>query len=166
VIALFLGGASSGKSEVAERFVARFPPAVTYVATWIPSGVADADMAARVAAHQARRPPDWKLMEVGPELPAVLATMPGTVLIDSLGTWVAGCADFAADVFGLENALGTRDGDTVLVSDEVGLGVHPSTALGGRFREALGVVNQAVASVADEVWLVVAGRVLPLDHLQ
>ena len=46
----------------------------------------------------------------------------------------------------------------MVVSEEVGLGVHPSTELGRRFRDALGDVNQAVAAVADEVLLVVAGR--------
>jgi adenosylcobinamide kinase/adenosylcobinamide-phosphate guanylyltransferase len=52
----------------------------------------------------------------------------------------------------------------VLVSDEVGMGVHPSSDLGRRFRDALGTVNVAVADAADEVLLVVAGRVLPLDR--
>ena len=50
----------------------------------------------------------------------------------------------------------------MLVSDEVGLGVHPPTDVGVAFRDALGDVNRAVADVADEVLLVVAGRVLPL----
>ena len=56
-----------------------------------------------------------------------------------------------------------RDGDTVVVSEEVGLGVHPSTAAGQQFRDALGELNQAVAGVADEVVLVVAGRALRLE---
>ena len=57
-----------------------------------------------------------------------------------------------------------HDGDVIVVSDEVGLGVHPSTEAGRRFRDALGLVNQAVAAVADEVLLVVAGRALRLDR--
>ena len=60
-------------------------------------------------------------------------------------------------------ALGKCDGDSVIVSDEVGLGVHPSSEAGRRFRDALGLVNQAVAEVADEVLLVVAGRTLRLS---
>jgi adenosyl cobinamide kinase/adenosyl cobinamide phosphate guanylyltransferase len=51
----------------------------------------------------------------------------------------------------------------VVVSEEVGLGVHPATEDGRRFRDALGTLNQAVAAVADEVLLVVAGRILRLD---
>ena len=49
-----------------------------------------------------------------------------------------------------------------MVSEEVGLGVHPSTDAGRAFRDILGTVNRAVADVADEVLLVIAGRVLPL----
>jgi adenosyl cobinamide kinase/adenosyl cobinamide phosphate guanylyltransferase len=53
----------------------------------------------------------------------------------------------------------------VLVSDEVGLGVHPSTEVGRRFRDVLGGVNTAVADVADDVLFVIAGRILPLPRL-
>ena len=48
------------------------------------------------------------------------------------------------------------------MSEEVGLGVHPATEDGRRFRDALGTLKQAVAAVADEVLFVVAGRILPL----
>ena len=56
-----------------------------------------------------------------------------------------------------------RDGDTVVVSEEVGMGVHPSTEVGRRFRDVLGELNQRVAALADKAILVVAGRVLPLE---
>ena len=69
------------------------------------------------------------------------------------------CIDSLIDV------LSRRQGDTVIVSEEVGLGVHPSTEVGRAFRDVLGDVNRAVAEVADEVLLVVAGRVLPLDPM-
>jgi adenosyl cobinamide kinase/adenosyl cobinamide phosphate guanylyltransferase len=75
---------------------------------------------------------------------------------------VAAYPDLRPDVGGLLAALGARRGDTVIVSDEVGLGVHPSTEVGRRFRDVLGDVNAAVAEAAGEVLLVVAGRVLPL----
>jgi len=84
------------------------------------------------------------------------------VLVDTLGTWVAAHADLRPDVHRLLAALLARRGDTVIVSDEVGLGVHPSTEVGRRFRDVLGDVNTAVADAAGEVLLVVAGRVLPL----
>ncbi len=88
----------------------------------------------------------------------------GTALVDSLGTWVAAHEGGDPDVPGLLEALDKRFGDTVLVSDEVGFGVHPATEVGRRFREVLGDVNTAVADKADRVLLVVAGRVLPLDR--
>ena len=86
------------------------------------------------------------------------------MLVDALGTWVAAHDDLAVDTPALVAAL-QRPGATVVVSDEVGLGVHPSSEVGRRFRDVLGDVNRAVADVADEVLLVVAGRVLPLDPI-
>jgi adenosyl cobinamide kinase/adenosyl cobinamide phosphate guanylyltransferase len=163
VIALVLGGARSGKSEVGETLAAGLPDPVTYVATAV---AADAEMADRIAVHRARRPADWATVEVGrgEDLGAVLRSLPGTVLVDSLGTWLAGAATFAVDGARLCDEIVGRTGDTVVVSDEVGLGVHPSTEVGRSFRDELGVLNQLVAAAADEVRLVVAGRVLPLER--
>jgi adenosylcobinamide kinase/adenosylcobinamide-phosphate guanylyltransferase len=120
-------------------------------------------MEARVEAHRARRPPAWALREVrGAELVDALRAIEGTVLVDALGTWVAAAPGFDVPTAELCRALAEREGDTVVVSDEVGLGVHPSSEAGRRFRDVLGRVNQAVAAVADEAWLVVAGRLLAL----
>jgi len=158
-LTLILGGAASGKSEVAERLAARLPAPVTYVATWVPDP-GDADMQGRVAAHRARRPAAWQVRECGADLVAVTAALSGTVLIDSLGPWVASFG--GGTVAELCRTLRDRGADTVVVSEEVGLAVHPSSEVGRRFRDTLGRVNQAVAAVADQVWLVVAGRVLVL----
>jgi adenosylcobinamide kinase/adenosylcobinamide-phosphate guanylyltransferase len=166
VVVLILGGSRSGKSEVAEQVVARLVPPVTYVATAdAGDGVdVDADFAARIARHRARRPVEWSTVEVGVDLPDVLRALSGSVLVDALGTWLARHSGFEADVDGLCDALRVRRGASVVVSDEVGLGVHPSTEAGRRFRDALGTANQAVATVADRVLLVVAGRVLDLPR--
>jgi adenosyl cobinamide kinase/adenosyl cobinamide phosphate guanylyltransferase len=163
VITLVLGGARSGKSEVGETVAAGLPGPVTYVATTV---AADAEMAERVAAHRARRPASWSTVEVrrGEDLGAVLRPLPGTALVDSLGAWLVGEASFAADGERLCTDMAARSGDTVVVSDEVGLGVHPSSEMGRQFRDELGALNQVVAAAADEVLLVVAGRVLPLER--
>jgi adenosyl cobinamide kinase/adenosyl cobinamide phosphate guanylyltransferase len=162
VITLVLGGARSGKSAVAEGCAARLPQPVTYVAT-ARVDPDDADWVARVERHRARRDPSWTTVDVADgRLPHVLGEVEGTALVDSLGTWVSGAEGFEVDREALIGALRVRTGDTVLVSEEVGLGVHPSSELGRRFRDALGEVNHAVADVADDVVLVVAGRVLPL----
>ena len=164
-VTLVLGGTRSGKSTVAEQLAtelaSRGGGTVTYVAT---ASVTDEEMARRVAAHQARRPAAWSTVELASstELPAVLAHLDGSVLVDSLGTWVASAADLDVDAQALVHALQVRSGSTVLVSEEVGLAVHPATAVGRAFVDALGDLNQAVATVAQRVLLVVAGRTLEL----
>jgi adenosyl cobinamide kinase/adenosyl cobinamide phosphate guanylyltransferase len=95
----------------------------------------------------------------------VLAGLSGTVLVDSLGTWVAAAPGMAVDTGALVSVLRSRAArgeTTIVVSEEVGLGVHPSSESGMRFRDALGSVNRAVASEADRALLVVAGRVVDL----
>ncbi len=157
MITLVLGGTRSGKSAVAERLVAGVAGPVTYVATGTET---DADMAARIAAHRARRPAGWATVECGAELVGALRAVVGTALVDALGTWLAAVPAFAVDTAGLCQALLARHGDTVVVSEEVGMGVHPASVVGRQFRDALGELNQAVAAVADRTLLVVAGQVL------
>ncbi|HUC36803.1 MAG TPA: bifunctional adenosylcobinamide kinase/adenosylcobinamide-phosphate guanylyltransferase [Acidimicrobiales bacterium] len=161
MITLVLGGARSGKSEVAERLAARMGAAVTYVAT-IDAGE-DPEMAARIAEHRDRRPASWRTEEAGAELPRLLLELEGPVLVDALGGWVASSPRMEVDTGTLCAALAARRGDTVVVSEEVGMGVHPTSVSGRRFRDVLGALNRAVASVADDVLLVMAGRVLPLE---
>jgi adenosyl cobinamide kinase/adenosyl cobinamide phosphate guanylyltransferase len=163
MITLVLGGTRSGKSQVGETVASGLSGPVTYVATTV---AADTEMAERVAVHRARRPATWSTVEVGrgEDLGAVLRSIPGTALVDSVGAWLAGVASFAVDRERLCSDLAARPGDTVVVSDEVGLGVHPSSEMGRQFRDELGALNQLLAAAADEVLLVVAGRVLPLER--
>jgi adenosylcobinamide kinase / adenosylcobinamide-phosphate guanylyltransferase len=161
VITLVLGGARSGKSVVAERLVAALAPPVTYVATLVVDD--DVELAERVERHRRRRPSSWRTLQSGAELPEVLRTTVGSVLVDSLGPWISAVPGMKVDGAALCSALTERDGDTVVVSDEVGLSVHPSTESGRRFRDVLGTLNQAVAAHADDIILVVAGCTLRLD---
>lgn len=160
-VTLILGGARSGKSSLAERLALQLPAPIHYVAT-LRVGV-DEDLRARVQVHQARRPPAWQTIEAGLELAATLRATPGSILLDSLGPWVAAHEGAAIDTAALCGALVERLGDTVIVSEEVGLGVHPSSEAGRHFRDELGQLNQAVAAVSARVLLVIAGRVMPLD---
>jgi len=163
MITLILGGARSGKSAYAERLMERLPPPITYVATMQVGD--DPDLSDRVARHRQRRPATWHTAEAGLDLAGVLDRVAGSILLDSLGPWVAAhTGDDAFDGAALCRALAGRRGDTVIVSEEVGLGVHPSSAAGRHFRDALGTLNQAVAAVADDVFLVLAGRALRLDE--
>jgi adenosyl cobinamide kinase/adenosyl cobinamide phosphate guanylyltransferase len=160
VIVVVLGGTRSGKSEVAERIVADFPPPVTYVATGVVGD--DPDFAARVAAHRARRPASWSTVEEHQRLPTLLAQLDGTALVESTGSWIAAQPDLAADVDALCRASQRRRGDTVFVAEEVGLSVHPPTEIGRRFADAVGECNRRLADIADRVLFVVAGRTLEL----
>jgi adenosyl cobinamide kinase/adenosyl cobinamide phosphate guanylyltransferase len=164
VIVLVVGGTRSGKSEVAEEIARRLGGDVTFVA---PGRVGDADpgMAERIAAHKQRRPSTWRTVECeddGADLVETVAKLDGTVLVDSLGTWVARAPGMQVDSAALVDALRGRSGSTVLVSEEIGLSVHAPTEAGRRFTDALGVLNVAVAAVADRSLLVVAGRIAPL----
>ena len=160
-VTLVLGGTRSGKSAFAERLAAAAGLPVTYVATGVAS---DDDMAARIAAHRARRPAAWATLEVADaaDLPRQLARLDGVVLLDSLGTWVARHDDLSVDAVALTDALTARPGNTIVVSEEVGLSLHAPTEIGRRFADALGNLNQSVAAVADRAVLVVAGRALEL----
>lgn len=161
MITLVLGGSRSGKSLFAERLAG--DGAVTYVAT-AHVDPDDADHVARIEAHRDRRPTTWHTVECpDPELlPRALCDVSGTVLLDSIGTWVAGHADLAADPGALVDALSSRSGHTIVVSEEVGLAPHAPTEAGRRFADAVGTVNQAISAIADRAVLVVAGRALEL----
>jgi adenosylcobinamide kinase/adenosylcobinamide-phosphate guanylyltransferase len=176
---LVTGGVRSGKSRHAESLLAGRDD-VTYVA---PGPAAaqdpDPDWAARIAAHQARRPAGWTTLETR-DLAGALVRAPGPVLVDCLGTWLTGVLDERelweepAEVIGgvvesllddvltaLASSAGHGD-DVVLVTNEVGLGVVPAHRSGRVFRDLLGSVNQRIGRACDEVHLVVAGRVLHL----
>ena len=169
VIVLVIGGTRSGKSAVAEGVAATLAGPVTYVATAPTPGEDDPALAARITAHRDRRPAGWRTVEAGAELVDVLADLAdGTVLVDSLGSWLGARShdERPPPIAELVEAMRRRRGDTVVVTEEVGLAVHPLTDVGRRFVDDLGRVNQAVAEVADDVWLVVAGRVLRLDRFE
>lgn len=159
-----LGGARSGKSAYAEQLVAS--EAVRYVATAV-ADPADADFAERIAAHRARRPGNWTIVE-GDAVAALAEATPVT-LVDDLGTWLTARLDaraawesprgiVAPDIDALVSAVAGYGQRLILVSPEVGLGVIPPTASGRLFRDEIGTLNQRLAEVCDEVFLVVAGQ--------
>lgn len=161
---LVLGGSRSGKSGEAELRLAA-EPYVTYVATG-PSGEDDPEWRARVEAHQTRRPAHWATLETTDLAQAIeKATTP--LLVDGLGTWIASVmwqdperlAERCDELVAAWRHAPTR---VVAVSDEVGLGVVPSTSSGRAFRDALGTLNQRLAAESEDVALVVAGRVVRL----
>jgi adenosylcobinamide kinase/adenosylcobinamide-phosphate guanylyltransferase len=161
-LTLVLGGARSGKSRYAESLVTALPAPWIYVAT---AEARDAEMAERIAAHQARRGAGWRTLETPRDVVGAL-TAHGTtpVLVDCLTLWLANAllagADVDAEIERLEAALEQASAPLVLVANEVGFGIVPDNALGRRFRDLQGLLNQRIAARADRVVLVVAG--LPL----
>ena len=159
-LTLVLGGARSGKSRHAEALVTRSPPPWRYIAT---AQAYDDEMLARIATHRASRPPGWDTVEAPLDLAQALAT-PHPVLVDCLTLWLTNVIladqDPDAATVTLEEALNARRSPTVLVSNEVGLGIVPDNALARRFRDAAGLLHQRLAAHADAVTLLVAG--LPL----
>ncbi|MDJ0511833.1 MAG: bifunctional adenosylcobinamide kinase/adenosylcobinamide-phosphate guanylyltransferase [Methyloceanibacter sp.] len=162
-VTFILGGARSGKSRLAESLVASLPRPWVYVAT---AEAHDDEMAARIAEHQAHREAGWQTVEAPHDLHDALRAAPkgAVVLVDCLTLWLSnimhGPYDVDRAVARLEEALHARENATVLVSNEVGLGLVPETPLGRTFRDAQGRLNQRIAAIASRVILVVAGQPL------
>jgi adenosylcobinamide kinase/adenosylcobinamide-phosphate guanylyltransferase len=135
----------------------------TYVAT---AQALDAEMAERIAQHQARRGAGWHTVEAPHRLADAIDAVPaGAILIDCMTLWLThrmlAEADIEAETGDVEAALARRGGLAVLVSNEVGSGIVPDNALARRFADLQGRLNQRLAARADRVVLVVAG--LPLS---
>lgn len=167
MIVYVTGGARSGKSSYAEARAAASGEAVTYLAT---AQAFDAEMTRRIGRHRADRPAAWPTLEEPLNVPQALqrASSP-TVLLDCLSLWVSNMllADWTDEAMlaaadRLLAAACARPGLTVLVSNEVGLGIVPDNALARRYRDVLGWVNQRAAAASDEAYLLVSGLPLPL----
>jgi adenosylcobinamide kinase / adenosylcobinamide-phosphate guanylyltransferase len=163
-LTLVLGGARSGKSRYAEALIEQAARCGTYCAT---AETGDDEMAARIAAHRARRGPFWRTIEAPLAVPATIAAEAAPdrpLLVDCLTLWLSNLllakAPIEAQTAALLAALRAADGPVLLVANEVGLGLVPETPLGRRFRDAAGWLNQEVAALADRVLFVAAG--LPL----
>jgi adenosylcobinamide kinase/adenosylcobinamide-phosphate guanylyltransferase len=159
LLTLVLGGTRSGKSQHAEAIVTALPPPWTYVAT---AEARDDEMRERIARHRAARAPGWSTLEIPLELAGALAaTADRPVLIDCLTLWLSNLMlagqELEPALRALDAALDRRAAPTVLVANEVGLGVVPENALARAFRDAAGRLNQRMAARADRVLFMVAG---------
>ena len=154
-ITFVLGGARSGKSRHAEALVQAQPGPWRYIAT---GQALDAEMHARIAAHRDRRDASWETVEA-PLDPAAALDTGAPALVDCLTLWVSNLllAGREPDWAVLSAALDVRRAPTVLVSNEVGLGIVPDNALARRFRDVAGVLHGQVAARADRVVFMVAG---------
>ncbi len=171
-LTLVLGGARSGKSAWAEARAAELGgEAVVYLAT---AEAGDAEMQARIARHRAERPAAWLTLEAPLDLSAALERVPPqreVLLLDCLTLFVSNhLLAWEGDSFA--EALEARiqqqlsdllafaadfAGTTIVVSNEVGLGLVPPNPLGRAYRDLLGRANQRLAQAAETVIFMVAG---------
>lgn len=170
-LTLLLGGARSGKSSLAVRIGEAWEGPVMFVAT-ARTDPDDADLAARVQRHRAERPPHWSTVETHVHvIDAVHNAAPDAlVIVDCITLWVAAAFDHPGgpdqierDAAELAEAAVARDAPTVLVSNEVGLGLHPMSELGRAYRDTLGRVNTSLAARARRTLFLAAGRAVRLD---
>ena len=161
---LILGGARSGKSRYAEGLLEGAP--ALYLAT---AQALDDEMAERIRHHAGRRGPGWTTLEEPLDLPAALEDHldpARPVLVDCLTLWISNLMHAGRDVDAaaedLAGVLAAARGSVVLVSNEVGMGLVPETALGRAFRDHQGRINQRVAQVCRRVVFIAAGLPLPL----
>ena len=164
-LALVLGGARSGKSRYALNLAESLPAPRLFVATCEPR---DEEMRARIDNHQQERGPDWETREACLDLSDFLAAPPdgyGVILVDCLTMWLSNLmlkegadpGNIRAAGERLAQALAAARTPTILVSNEVGLGIVPDNPLARAFRDQAGWLHQRMAQAADRVVLVVAG---------
>lgn len=160
-LVFLVGGARSGKSSLAVRLATSTGAPVVFVAT---GEARDDEMAERIARHRAERPGTWATVEEPLELhDAVDTAAPhACVVVDCLSLWVANLLEQGREP---DLRVPLRDGPTIVVSNEVGLGVVPATPLGRTYRDVLGRVNAAWAAAADDAFFVVAGKALRLGDV-
>ncbi len=168
-LTLVLGGARSGKSRYAQQAAENCARGRGVGPIYIATGAAgDAEMAARIARHQADRGAYWRTQEAPLALAETLAGLgPSDVaVVDCLTLWLSNSMleeqGHGSRVAALEPALRACTAQLWLVSNEVGWGIVPDNALARRFRDEAGQLHQKIAALADSVVLVVAGLPLTL----
>lgn len=176
---LFTGPVRSGKSDaavaLAEERLARGDLEGVTIAVFT-DATGDPEFEQRVEHHRATRPPEWEVLECFSD--PLMVTDVGDerlLLVDCLGTAVAASMGFDAEtgsnaqagsaseaVDRLVSALAHRAGETIVVTNEVGWGIVPSTPSVRLFRDLIGRANRLLTGVADAAYLVVSGRLIDL----
>ena len=164
---LLVGGARSGKSSLAVRMAEGQSSPVVFIATGQPS---DAEMAERIARHQAERPSHWRTIEVPRDVMGALAGVDPAhfVILDCLTLWTANLleeedAAILASARDLAEELAGREGASAVVSNEVGSGIVPALPVSRRYRDLLGMVNNIFRRASDRSFLCAAGGVVPIQ---
>lgn len=175
MIVLVTGGARSGKSSFAEKYVAKYGKNIAYIAT---AQVFDQEMRFRVDLHQKRRPANWHTFEAPFDAHEAISEAAGdhdAILFDCMTLYMSNILfslpdiDDSARNYALAKekvelliAAAKRSSSMVVfVTNEVGSGIVPENHLAREYRDLAGLANQMVAAAADKVFLVVSG--IPVD---
>jgi adenosylcobinamide kinase/adenosylcobinamide-phosphate guanylyltransferase len=162
-IVFVIGGARSGKSSFALSQASALHGSKAYIAT---AQALDSEMAERIQKHREERSEEWITLEEPLNLAALLKNIRNSydvVLIDCLTLWLSNILlgneeGLPETIDKFISSLGECKAASVyIVSNEVGLGIVPDNALSRKFRDISGKLNQRVAAIADEVYLVAAG---------
>lgn len=162
-ITLILGGGRSGKSQFAIN-LARSNKKVAFIAT----GIAfDAEMKKRIVLHKKNRPKNWKIFEEPYRVALLLKKITNkfdVILLECLTLLVSNLLLKNFDQEAIEEEikkilliLKKSKNQSIIVSNEVGLGIVPKNKLARSFRDIAGKVNQMVAEKCDEVFFMVSG---------
>ena len=158
------GGVRSGKSGYAQQMALKLSEQPVYIAT---AKIWDDDFKTRVEFHKQERGPQWTTFETYQNL-YLLPIENKTVVIDCITLWLTNIfmdnesdSAKALEVFKKEiYHLSSLPGTFIIVSNELGMGLHAGTPLGRKFTDLQGLANQYVASLATEAIFMVSG--LPL----
>lgn len=162
-ITFVIGGARSGKSSFALSRASAYAGKKAYIAT---AQAFDAEMEERIAKHKKERGSDWDTIEEPLCIAKTIKSISGkyeAIVIDCLTLWLSnllcGEADIENEVEAFFDSLliTHHSSQLYIVSNEVGMGIVPDNELARRFRDMAGRLNQKMAAVADEVYLVAAG---------
>jgi adenosylcobinamide kinase/adenosylcobinamide-phosphate guanylyltransferase len=174
---LVTGGARSGKSTFAEGKAKECGQNVLYVATSKPI---DDEMKQRIAKHKAQRPSEWETLEeyknldfaisnhiLGKEavLLDCITIMITNLMFEKTFDWDSLTREEVQKIetsiqHQIERLIGLSkmsEVTFVIVTNEIGLGIVPATALSRDFRDIAGRMNQLIAGAADEVYFCVSG---------
>lgn len=166
------GGVRSGKSYFAEQLAASWKTEVVFLAT---AEAIDDDMAERISNHQKSRPPEWATIEEAIDINGALGGISpnAVVVVDCLTVWVGNLfhhgipvADIELRARRLAERLSSREGRAIVVSNEVGMGIHPESEMGRHYRDCLGRVNAIVAAASGSSIFMSAGRGVVLQDVQ
>ncbi|PKL51764.1 MAG: bifunctional adenosylcobinamide kinase/adenosylcobinamide-phosphate guanylyltransferase [Nitrospira bacterium HGW-Nitrospira-1] len=162
-IVFILGGAKSGKSSFALKKASLLSGKKAYIAT---AQALDDEMAERIEKHKSVRGSNWDTFEEPTKISEVIEKIGNNysvITLDCLTLWLSnmmcGSLNASEEIERFFDSLRITHHASRLfiVSNEVGMGIVPENELSRRFRDLSGYLNQRVAQIADEVYLVTAG---------